>query len=372
MKRSWTSRAATCAAAKCSVFHEVKTDQANCNRPLWGRVSRREFVSAVAAASAGVLAAGSARGLLTDSAGSKAQIAITLDLEMSRNFPRWEDTHWDYEKGNLDQASKDYTVEVCRRFKQRGGIVHTFVVGQTFEQPDCDWLQLIADRGHPIGNHTYDHVNLRATRIEDLQYRFQRAPELAGGRSVSEVIRENIEATSRALQRHVGVRPSGFRTPGGFADGLSGRDDLQRMLLELGFTWVSSKYPPHAGIEDLHGGGRSPSETAYGNIVAAQAEAQPSVYPSGLVEVPMSPISDIGAFRNGRWQLEDFLKAIGLALDWVIPRGAVFDFLAHPSCLGVIDPGCRAIDLICDMVEKSNGAAEIVSLEQVAARRRGA
>ena len=38
--------------------------------------------------------------------------------------------------------------------------------------------------------------------------------------------------------------------------------------------------------------------------------AQPFVYPDGLVEVPMSPISDIGAFRNGRWRLEWFLKAI--------------------------------------------------------------
>ena len=31
----------------------------------------------------------------------KALIAITLDLEMSRNFPTRETTHWDYEKGNL-------------------------------------------------------------------------------------------------------------------------------------------------------------------------------------------------------------------------------------------------------------------------------
>ena len=32
-------------------------------------------------------------------------IAITMDLEMARNFPHWEDTHWDYEKGNLDEAA---------------------------------------------------------------------------------------------------------------------------------------------------------------------------------------------------------------------------------------------------------------------------
>jgi len=30
----------------------------------------------------------------------------------------------------------------------------------------------------------------------------------------------------------------------------------------------------------------------------------------------MSPISDIGAFRNGRWTLEQFLKSIRLNLEW--------------------------------------------------------
>ena len=45
--------------------------------------------------------------LLADAAANspKARIAITLDLEMSRNFPRREDTHWDFEKGNLDETN---------------------------------------------------------------------------------------------------------------------------------------------------------------------------------------------------------------------------------------------------------------------------
>ena len=38
----------------------------------------------------------------------------------------------------------------------------------------------------------------------------------------------------------------------------------------------------------------------------AQEQAQPFAYPDGLVEIPMSPISDVGAFRTlkgGRWVL---------------------------------------------------------------------
>src|SRR5215475_14119233 len=92
--------------------------------------TRRDFIATVALTSAGLAARntlGTAQRLVSF---DKAQIAITLDLEMARNFPNWEDTHWDYEKGNLNQAAKDYAVAACRRVKKRGGVIHTFCVGQ--------------------------------------------------------------------------------------------------------------------------------------------------------------------------------------------------------------------------------------------------
>jgi len=328
--------------------------------------SRRRFLSTAAVATVCGLPNRLPLAAARAESSPKAQIAITLDLEMARNFPTWEDTHWDYEKGNLNQAAKDYTVQACSRVKERGGVIHTFVVGQVLEQANVDWLKEIARQGHPIGNHTYDHVNLLAQNVDELQYRFQRSPWLIRSRSVAEVLRENIRLTNVALDSRIGVKPNGFRTPGGFAEGLSGREDLQRMLLDLGFNWVSAKYAQHAGIEDLHQTGRRPSKLAFDNILAAQSESQPFVYPSGLVEVPMSPISDISAFRNGRWQLDDFLEAVRLAVEWTIERRAMFDFLAHPSCLGVKDTQFKTIDLICDLVEQSAGAAEIVSLDVIA------
>jgi hypothetical protein len=333
--------------------------------------SRRQFLTTVAGASAGLMAGRMLRAAPAMATFDKAQIAITLDLEMARNFPRWEDTHWDYEKGNLNQAAKDYAVNACHRVKKRGGLIHTFCVGQVLEQANVDWLKTIAAEGHPIGNHTYDHVFLLATKPADIQYKFSRSPWLIRERPVADVLRENIRLTNVALKERLGVKANGFRTPGGFATALHGREDLQTMLLGQGFDWISCKYPAHTGVEDLHATGKStPSDAAYANIVATQAEAQPFLYASGLLDIPMSPISDIGAFRNGRWQLEHLLKAIRLAMDWVIERRGVYDFLCHPSVIGVIDPGFKAIDLICDLVEKSNGAAEIVSLDIIAKRAR--
>jgi hypothetical protein len=323
------------------------------------RASRREFLASGATLFAGALAVRDSRAASPD---NPALVAITLDLEMSRHYPTWDQMHWDYEKGNLDEPTKRYALEAARRVKARGGLIHFFALGRTMEQENVDWLREIANLGHPIGNHTYDHVNLRATRREDLQFRFQRSPWLIGGRSPGEVIIENIRLANVALKERAGIDVAGFRTPGGFADGLEDRPDLQQMLLDLGFTWVSSKYPAHPNTAP----GSPVTDEVLGGVVAAQERAQPFIYPSGLIEAPMSPISDVNAFRTARWKLEDFLEATRRSVTWAIERGAVFDFLAHPSCLVVTDPQFRALDLICELVERSRGRAKLVDLGTIA------
>jgi hypothetical protein len=332
-------------------------------------LSRRQFLAGSIAAAGFALGdyllAGDDRHKLAADK-NKALIAITLDLEMSRNFPTWETTHWDYEKGNLNTETKKYAVEACRRVKARGGILHCFAVGRVLEQENVDWLKGISKAGHPVGNHTYDHVNVKARKAADIQFRFQRAPWLIADKTPREVIVENIRLTSAALKTRAGIRAAGFRTPGGFADGLADRPDVQQLLLDQGFSWVSSKYPAHLVGET----GKEPKREVFDSIVKAQATAQPFVYPRGLIEVPMSPISDIGAFRGGRWKLEYFLKAIEMGVTWAIRNRAVFDFLGHPSCLYVTDPKFQTIDLICDLVKKAGDQAALVDLETIAERAR--
>jgi peptidoglycan/xylan/chitin deacetylase (PgdA/CDA1 family) len=326
---------------------------------------RRKFLLTGATAAAGLALAGRAGAAEpSKTAPKKAQIAITLDLEMSRNFPAWEVMHWDYEKGNLNEETKRYTVEACRRVKAKGGVLHSFAVGRVLEQENVDWLKEIIAAGHPVGNHTYDHVNVTATKPEAIQFRFERAPWLIAGRTPAEVIRDNIRLASAAMKARLGVEPAGFRTPGGFAVGLTDRPDIQQMILDLGFRWSSSLYPPHPNSEP----GQQPTAEVYEGIVAAQAKAQPFVYPTGLVEVPMSPISDIGAFRSGRWKLEWFTEVIRRGVNWAIENRAAYDFLAHPSCLYVTDPQFQTIDMICDLVAKAGDRAELVSVDALAAR----
>jgi len=334
-------------------------------------LSRREFLATSTLAGGGLLlgpkvfADEPKKNLAADS--SKALIAISLDLEMARNFPNWEDTHWDYEKGNLNDGMKKYAVEASRRVKAHGGIIHFFLVARALEQENVDWLKEIIQMGHRVGNHTYDHVNVQAKTLDEVQFLFKRAPWLIAGKKPIEAVRENIQMASAAIRSRLGIEPAGFRIPGGSSDGLLSRPDVQQMLLDLGFKWVSAKYPPHlnTGSEPP---GAPPTQKIFDSIVKSQKDGQPFVYPNGLIDIPMSAVSDVDAFRNGKWQLDDFLKAIRLGVEWAIENHAVYDFLSHPAVLYAKDPEFKAIELICDLVKKAGDRAAIVDLDTIAQR----
>src|SRR4051812_45127011 len=113
-----------------------------------GQPTRRRFLASSLAAGLAAAGTGSAPGAEAD---DRALVAITLDLEMSRHYPTWDQTHWDYEKGNLDGDTTRYAAEAARRVAARGGRIHFFALGRTLEQEDVGWLRAIVDAGHPVG-----------------------------------------------------------------------------------------------------------------------------------------------------------------------------------------------------------------------------
>lgn len=335
------------------------------------RLSRRQFLTGAIAANLASQRRSREEPARTQKP-ARALIAITIDLEMARHYPTWDQTHWDYEKGNLDASAKSYALEAASRARKSGAVIHYFVVGRVFEQENIDWLKEIAQMGHSVGNHTYDHVNIRAKRLDAIQLRFRRAPWLIHGKKPLEVIADNILMTSLALRERVGIEPSGFRSPGGFPEGLTGYPEVQQLLLSQGFRWASTQYVAHPtgapGYVPHFTEERTaePAQDVYDAILQAQMRSQPFAYPSGLIEIPMCPVSDLVAFRTGRWRLPHFLKAIREVVQQAIERGLVFVFLGHPSCLSVTDPGFETLEMICDLVGQAGEKAEIVDLETVA------
>ena len=182
-------------------------------RPTVAHISRRQFFSAAAA---GTVAG--AAGFASLPRKRKALIAITLDLEMSAEYPKRGMTEWNYRKGDLDADTKQYAVGAAKVAKDRGGVIHFFALGQTLEQEDVKWLKDLAAAGHPVGNHTYDHVNLLATKPEDIQFRFRRAlvdsrKDRRGGD------RGQHRDRDRRVRRDAASLPTASGHPGGFAMG---------------------------------------------------------------------------------------------------------------------------------------------------------
>ena len=289
----------------------------------------------------------------------RALVSIVFNLEMSRGYPKPTDTQWDFEKGNLDEASKRYTLEAATRVKKHGGVLHSFLVGATLEQPDVGWLKELVAAGHPVGNHTYDHVNLFAAKLDELQPKFTRSPWLVEGREVADVLREQITMTAAAFKARVGGELSGFRSPSERPPGLSDREDLQRMLVGLGFKWVMTRYPP----VNLGPAGKRPDATVFDAIVAAQGLARPEEYPSGLIELPISPVTDIHVMRALKWDVADFREAVVRCVEHAIAAGTSYRFTGHPSCLNVVDPQFTVIDAICHAVKRAGDRAAIVPLD---------
>ncbi|QDT95949.1 polysaccharide deacetylase family protein [Gimesia aquarii] len=336
-------------------------------------ISRRQFLSSSAATVAGLsmvsrlVADEEKTDLATNE--SKALIAISYDLEMSAGYPikgKPRNAYpWDHQKGNLNDETKQYTVESCRIVKEAGGVLHSFLVGQVLEHKNVDWLKQIIQAGHPIGNHTYDHVRITAKNPNDIQYRFQRAPWLIKGKTPAEVISENIRLCELAMRQRLGIKPAGFRTPYAFANGIADRVDLQEMLLSLGYTWTSSQYRGPTNVNR-----KNPTKADFDAFIATHKQHQPYVYPTGLIEVPFSPPMDVGAFRGRSWKLDDFLQLIEKSVLWAIENRATYDFGVHPSVMYVEDPEFKAIKLICNLVKAAGDRAAIVDLDTFARRAR--
>src|SRR3954466_5724739 len=124
--------------------------------------SRRQFLAGSLA-----VAAAATCGWMSRAEGNERQalIGISLDLEMSAEYPVRGNTEWNYRKGDLDDATKQYSLRAGDLVKKRGGVLHYFWLGQVFEQADVGWLKELAAAGHPMGNHTYDHVFLKAATL---------------------------------------------------------------------------------------------------------------------------------------------------------------------------------------------------------------
>lgn len=286
-------------------------------------------------------------------------LSLTYDIEMCTNFPVWEDV-WDHLKAAIDQTTKDYVAGLADIAAERGVKLQFFVLGGSFEDPDLDYLKRLVADGHALGNHTYRHVNVLAKTFPELQITYRNDPTLADGYDDPLAAKAGeIAETTRQMVEHLGVRPRGFRTPGGFQTGLAPVPEVQQVLLDQGFDYCSGQYrlplrenPTHADRED--------------GVRWSVEHLQPYRYPTGLLEVPMTGISDIWAFRNQKISLDEFIALTSHGLRVAAEAGGCYSALMHPQVMAARDPDRQAIRALLDLAGSLD--AEVVTNDQIADR----
>ena len=269
--------------------------------------------------------------------GAHFGLSLTFDIEMVTNFPYWTSV-WDHRKGAIDEDVKAYIRRITAIAAEAGVRLQWFLLGASLEDPDIDYLRALVEGSHALGNHTYHHVNVKAQTIEQLQVVYRERPWLAAGRTPREVIQDEVRQTNEAIQARLGVSSAGFRTPGGFPTGLHDVPEIQRLLLDAGFTYVSSQYRLKVARER-----RPELADLMAAACASIAELQPYRYPSGLLEIPMMGMRDVWAFRVLRLDKAEWLQVMRREIVFAAAQGLLCSLLFHPAVLASRDPFCETV-----------------------------
>jgi peptidoglycan/xylan/chitin deacetylase (PgdA/CDA1 family) len=265
--------------------------------------------------------------------GHRSAMVLTFDHEMCTNFP-YRNSVWDHRKGQIDEETRAYTIGQNAIAEQYQVNLTYFLVASTLEDTDISYLQQMARAGHEIGNHTYSHVNVTATDVDDLQGIYARQPQLVGQRNPRTVICDELRVANELIKQKLGVKPIGFRTPYGFSDGLDRQLWLRTALREQGFLYASSRYNgwdlwderlADASVEDTR-------------LLADLLAAQPYTHSDGLWEYPIATPTDCHVFRPWRWPLHRWIELVKRLIDLSYEHGYLLDLCCHPSILAACDP----------------------------------
>jgi peptidoglycan-N-acetylglucosamine deacetylase len=152
---------------------------------------------------------------------NKPLAAISLDL----------DNQWSYMKIHGDEGWDKYpsyfsifvphVLDILDDLELK---ITFFIVGKDTEsEENIKYLRMITDRGHEVGNHSYNHESW----LQSYSY---------------EEIEKEIIAAEVAIEKATGQKPLGFRGPG-----FSWSFDLLKVLESRGYLYDASTFPTYLG-----------------------------------------------------------------------------------------------------------------------------
>ena len=269
--------------------------------------------------------------------GNRCVVALGWDCEMIGAYADTNPTGTTH--GYLDDRVWQAMLDLAAVAEQANMRLQFFILGQTLEQP-AGILRDLAARGHALDQHTYSHLSLLS--------------DDPGG------VRQQIAETNRLFVEALGFAPQGLRGPGGYREGLHGREDVQQMLLEAGLSFVSCHYATKSpgGKYDV---------VADKNAYMMLKHMQPRRYESGLLEVPIHGYSDRHWFDNQGRDLRGWIKHLQDCLDFAYDMGGLLYAPAlHPDTHSRHDPGMATLPALIEHARKKHEPVRFVTYREAA------
>lgn len=147
--------------------------------------------------------------------------SVSLDLDDLWSYQR---THGDAEWTRRASYLPELIPPLLDLLEAEGCRITFFVVGADAAVPgNGRWLRMITERGHEVGNHSFQH--------ECWLDRYSR-----------QQLQDDLAAAEEAIQAATGQRPTGFRGPG-----FSWSPELLEVLAERDYVYDASTLPTYLG-----------------------------------------------------------------------------------------------------------------------------
>lgn len=192
--------------------------------------------------------------------GVRCAIALSYDTDMAGGYAPDGVCH-----GRTAPFLAEYMLRLCDTADQFGVALQFFQICNGLEpDQDVEYLREIIARGHAVDCHTYSHLPLNTAEVGLLE--------------------EELERSNHLLAERLGLTSTVLRGPGGYAEGLRGLPENQRVILDHGYRWVSCRYAPELRSGDRDAAVRNPSVDP------------PFAYDTGLIELPIQTWTDRSFF----------------------------------------------------------------------------